>query len=116
MMTDATDGAKALMKSFVERIERLNEETKVLADDKRDVYAEAKSMGFHVKALKEVIKRRGKNPNEVAEEDVMVDTYLHALGMDTGTIARVRSGSLDEILHGTNDFPSDMINIEEDAA
>jgi len=69
------------LKAFVERIERLDEEAKALNDDRKDVYGEAKSMGFDTKILKKVIALRRKDDQERMEEDLILDTYLQALGM-----------------------------------
>jgi uncharacterized protein (UPF0335 family) len=71
------------LRSIVERIERVEEEIKALNDDKRDIYAEAKSNGFDVKALKAVVARRRKDPNEVEEFDAVVETYLAELKRGT---------------------------------
>ena len=73
--------AKDQLKSFVERIERLEEEKKTLADDIRDVYAEAKSAGFDVKALRAVIRLRKQDEDERKEQEAILDVYLTALGM-----------------------------------
>ena len=73
--------AKDQLKAFVERIERLEEEKKAIADDVRDVYAEAKGNGFDVKALRAVVKLRKQDVNERKEQEAILETYLHALGM-----------------------------------
>jgi uncharacterized protein (UPF0335 family) len=73
--------AKDQLKAFVERIERLEEEKKALSDDIRDVYAEAKGNGFDVKALRSVIRIRKQDKDEREEQEAILDTYLHALGM-----------------------------------
>lgn len=75
--------AVAQLKSFLERVERLEEERKILGDDIRLVYAEAKAAGFVPKAIREMIKRRRKDPSELAEEDTVLETYMHAAGMKT---------------------------------
>ncbi|CDZ67650.1 UPF0335 protein [Neorhizobium galegae bv. orientalis] len=72
------------LRAFVERIERLDEEAKALNDDRKDVYGEAKSMGYDTKILKKVIAIRRRDPQEVIEEDLILDTYLQALGMIEG--------------------------------
>ncbi len=77
----ATRFAKDQLKAFVERIERLEEEKKAIADDIRDVYAEAKGNGFDVKALRTIIRLRKQDKDERAEQEAILDTYLHALGM-----------------------------------
>lgn len=73
--------ARDQLKAYVERIERLDEEGKAISDDKADVYGEAKSMGFDTKILKKVIALRRKDPQQRMEEDLILETYLHALGM-----------------------------------
>jgi len=73
--------AKEQLRAFVERIERLEEEKKATQDDIKDVYAEAKGNGYDVKALREVISLRKQDANERQEEQAVLETYLHALGM-----------------------------------
>ena len=73
--------AKNQLKSYVERVERLEEEKKATADDIRDVYAEAKGVGYDVKALRAVVKRRKQDASELAEHEAVVETYMLALGM-----------------------------------
>ncbi len=77
----ATKFAKDQLKSIIERIERLEEEKKVIADDIRDVYAEAKGNGFDVKALRTIVRMRKQDSQERAEEETILETYLQALGM-----------------------------------
>jgi uncharacterized protein (UPF0335 family) len=69
------------LRSLVERIERLEEERKALGSDIKDIYAEAKSAGFDVKVLRQLIQIRRKDANEVEEQETMLDTYRRALGM-----------------------------------
>ena len=69
------------LKSFVERIERLEEEKKGIADDIRDVFAEAKGQGFDTKIMRQVIRLRKKDVAERQEEEALLDLYMHALGM-----------------------------------
>jgi uncharacterized protein (UPF0335 family) len=73
--------AKDHLRAFVERIERLEEEKKALSDDIRDVYAEAKGNGFDVKAMRIIVRMRKQDKNERAEQEAIVETYMHALGM-----------------------------------
>jgi uncharacterized protein (UPF0335 family) len=73
--------AKDHLKAFVERIERLEEEKKAIADDIRDVYGEAKSSGFDVKALRTVVRLRKQDVEERKEQEAILETYLHSLGM-----------------------------------
>lgn len=67
------------IRSFVERIERLEEEIKGLSDDKKDIYAEAKGEGFDVKILREVVRLRKQDKEEREEHETLLDVYLHAL-------------------------------------
>jgi uncharacterized protein (UPF0335 family) len=73
--------AKDQLKSIVERVEKLEEEKKAIADDIKDVFAEAKVHGFDVKALRTIVKMRKQDANERAEEEAILETYMHALGM-----------------------------------
>ena len=68
------------LQSLIERIERLNEEKDEILADIRDVFAEAKSAGYDVKAMREVIKLRKKTEAERQEDDYLVETYRKALG------------------------------------
>jgi uncharacterized protein (UPF0335 family) len=77
----ATRFAKDRLKAFVERIERLEEEKKATSDDIRDVYAEAKGTGFDTKALRTIVRLRKLDMDERREQQEVLDTYLHALGM-----------------------------------
>ena len=67
------------LRSFVERIERLEEEIKALSDDKKDIYVEAKGEGFDVKILREVVRLRKQDEKERDEHDSLLDVYMHAL-------------------------------------
>ncbi len=69
------------LKSFIERIERLEEEKKALMEDIRDVYAEAKSTGFDTKVMRQVIRLRAQDANDRMEQEELLDIYKHALGM-----------------------------------
>ncbi len=77
----ATRFAKDQLKAIIERIERLEEEKKAIADDIRDVYAEAKGNGFDVKALRTIVRLRKQDANERQEEETILETYMQALGM-----------------------------------
>ena len=78
---DTTRFAKDQLRAVVERIEHLEEEKKAISDDIRDVYAEAKGNGYDVKALRKVIRLRKQDKDERAEEEAILETYMHALGM-----------------------------------
>lgn len=80
-MSDAGGVARDQLRAFVERIERLEEEKKTISDDIKDVYAEAKGTGFDTKALRKVVALRKIDKDERMEQEAILDTYLHALGM-----------------------------------
>ena len=69
------------LRSLVERIERMEEERRVIGSDIKDIYAEAKSAGFDPKVLRQLIRVRRKEAAEVEEQETMLDTYRRALGM-----------------------------------
>lgn len=73
--------AKDQLRSIIERIERMEEEKKTISDDIRDIYAEAKGNGFDVKALRQIVRLRKMDPNDQAEAETILETYMHALGM-----------------------------------
>jgi uncharacterized protein (UPF0335 family) len=76
--------AKGKLKSFVERIEKLEEEKKAIADDIREVYSEAKTDGFDVKALRAVIRLYRQDSEERREHEALVDLYRDAIGLGGG--------------------------------
>jgi len=80
-MKDFEGSSKEHLRAFIERIERLEEEKKAIADDIREVFAEAKSMGFDVKAVRKILSIRKKEPHIREEEEAVLQTYLVALGM-----------------------------------
>lgn len=65
--------------SYVQRVQRLQEEKRTIEDDIKEVYAEARANGFDVKVLRAVVKHLGKDENEVAEFDAIFDLYLQAV-------------------------------------
>jgi uncharacterized protein (UPF0335 family) len=69
------------LKAFVERIERLEEEKKALAEDIRDVYSEAKSTGFETKIIRKIVSLRKMNVEKRREEEELLELYLTAIGM-----------------------------------
>jgi uncharacterized protein (UPF0335 family) len=73
--------AKDQLKAVIERIERLEEEKKTTSDDIREVYAEAKINGFDVKALRSIVRLRKLDTDERKEQEAVLETYMHALGM-----------------------------------
>jgi len=70
------------LRLFIERIERLEEEKKGMADDIRDVYAEAKSQGFDSKTMRAIVRLRKLEKNARQEADALLETYRVALGID----------------------------------
>ncbi|MCE7028353.1 DUF2312 domain-containing protein [Jiella avicenniae] len=80
-MSDVNGVAQDQLRSFVERIERLEEEKKTISDDIKDVYAEAKGNGFDTKVLRRVISLRKQDADERNEQEAILDLYLQALGM-----------------------------------
>jgi uncharacterized protein (UPF0335 family) len=70
------------LKSYIERIERLDEEKAVLTADIRDVFAEAKGNGFCSKAMRAVLKQRKMDREERAEQEALLDLYKRAIGME----------------------------------
>ena len=80
-MSEAHSVARDQLRSLIERIERLEAERKSIADDIRDIFAEAKSRGYDPKIMRKVIAIRKKDAHEQAEEEALLDTYLIALNM-----------------------------------
>jgi len=70
------------LRSFIERIERLEEEKKTISDDVKDVYAELKAQGFDAKAVRTIIRLRKQEDHERQEEEAMIQLYKDALGMN----------------------------------
>ncbi len=80
-MTDVGGIDNNRLRSLIERIEHLEEEKKALAGDIRDVFAEAKSAGFDVKIMREVLKLRKMNAADRDEQESLLDTYRRALDL-----------------------------------
>jgi len=79
--TDVGGIAGERLKSFIERIERLEEEKRALAEDIKEVYAEAKGTGFDTKIMRQLIRIRKRDQDELDEEETLLDVYKRALGM-----------------------------------
>ena len=73
--------AQDQLRAFVERIERMEEEKKAIADDIKEIYAEAKGNGFDTKVLRQVIRIRKQDRNERLEQEAILELYMSALGM-----------------------------------
>lgn len=80
-MSDIQGSTRDQLRAFVERIERLEEEKAALANDIREVYAEAKAMGFDAKTLRTVVRLRKQDMHERQEQEALLATYMVALGM-----------------------------------
>ncbi len=80
-MQDTT--SQRQLRAFIERIERLEEEKAALTADIREVYAEAKAQGFDPKVMRQVIRLRKQDDTERQEQEALLATYMHALGMLT---------------------------------
>ena len=83
-MADETVAAGQL-RALIERIERLEEEKKSIADDIKDVYGEAKANGFDTKVLRQVVRIRKQDQAERQEQEALLDLYLGAIGLGTGS-------------------------------
>ncbi|MCM8558433.1 DUF2312 domain-containing protein [Sphingomicrobium sediminis] len=77
------DGAIAAdqLKLLIERIERLEEEKKAIADDVKDVYAEAKANGYDTKIMRKIVALRKMERHELQEQDALLETYRAAVGL-----------------------------------
>lgn len=80
-MSSATKQAKDAVRTYIERVERLEEEKKALAEDIKSIYAEAKAAGFDTKALRTIVRMRKQDTNERHEQEAILETYMHAIGM-----------------------------------
>ncbi|MBL8576617.1 MAG: DUF2312 domain-containing protein [Mesorhizobium sp.] len=85
MADDITETSQTVaagqLRAFIERIERLEEEKKTIADDIKEVFAEMKGTGFDTKAVRKIIRLRKQDQAERQEEEAILDLYLAALGM-----------------------------------
>ncbi|MDG1471236.1 GapR family DNA-binding domain-containing protein [Pseudosulfitobacter sp. SM2401] len=86
-MTDTATNAESYrvtadeLRQFVERVERLDAEKKDLAEQQKEVMAEAKSRGYDTKVLRKIISLRKRDQNDIAEEEAILEMYKEALGM-----------------------------------
>jgi uncharacterized protein (UPF0335 family) len=88
-MPDVGGIAGERLKSFIERIERLEEEKRALAQDIKEVYAEAKGTGFDTKTMRQIVKIRKMDQDELDEQETLLDVYKRALGMTAGALTEV---------------------------
>ena len=80
-MTDVGGIASERLQSFVERLERLEEEKAALSEDIKEVYSEAKSGGFDIKIMRQIVRLRKMNTADRREQEELLDLYQNALGM-----------------------------------
>ena len=80
-MTDVGGIASERLQSFVERLERLEEEKTALSEDIKEVYSEAKSGGFDIKIMRQIVRLRKMNTADRREQEELLDLYKNALGM-----------------------------------
>jgi uncharacterized protein (UPF0335 family) len=80
-MPDVGGVAGAQLKSFIERVERLEEEKRAFGEDIKEVYAEAKGTGFDTKIMRQIIKIRKMDKDEHDEQESLLDLYMRAIGM-----------------------------------
>jgi uncharacterized protein (UPF0335 family) len=80
-MPDVGGIAGERLRSFIERIERLEEEKRTLAEDIKEVFAEAKGSGFDAKIMRQIIKIRRMDKDDLDEQETLLDIYMRALGM-----------------------------------
>jgi uncharacterized protein (UPF0335 family) len=84
-MSDVGGVAGDQLRSYIERIERLEEEKATLANDIKEVFAEAKGNGFDVKIMRQILKLRKMEEADRSEQEELLDIYKRALGMDTSS-------------------------------
>lgn len=80
-MSDDANATDDRLRLLIERIERLEEEKKGIADDIRDVYAEGKAVGYDVKIMRQIVRLRKMQPNDRQEMEMLIETYKAALGL-----------------------------------
>ncbi len=91
-MPDIGGIAGERLKSFIERIERLEEEKRALAEDIKEVYSEAKGAGFDVKTMRQIVRLRKMDEDDRDEQEALLDTYLRAIGMKPDRAGRRAAG------------------------
>ena len=90
-MPDVGGIAGAQLKSFIERIERLEEEKRALSEDIKEVYAEAKGNGFEPKIIRQIVKIRKMDKDQRDEEESLLELYMRALGMMPASAGEARA-------------------------
>ena len=87
-MTDTVGVAGDRIRSFIERVEHIEEELKALSEGKKEVFSEAKGEGFDVKVLKEILKLRKQDKDERDEQDSLLDLYMRAMEEAPAPVAK----------------------------
>ena len=80
-MTTLHDNAQRQLKQYIEQVERLEEDKQGIAADIRDKYSEMKANGYDTKVVRQLVKLRKLSPNDREEQDAVLHTYMHAVGM-----------------------------------
>jgi len=80
-MSEDTNATDDRLRLLIERIERLEEEKKGIGDDIKDVYSEAKAVGYDPKIMRQIVRLRKMKPDDRSEQDMLLETYKNALGM-----------------------------------
>jgi len=81
MTEEPGHNSKEQLRSIVVRVEKLEEDKKAISDEIKDVFAEAKGVGFDVKALRTIVRMRKQDANERAHQEAVLESYMQALGM-----------------------------------
>ena len=81
-MSAAPEGHNGQLLAFVERIERMHEERKAIADDISEIYTDMKSTGFDAKIIKKIVADRAKDPDKLREERELYELYAASIGFD----------------------------------
>ena len=82
MAREPERGSNERLRLLIERVERLNEEKKGISDDIKDVFAEAKAVGYDAKIMREIIRLRKMKPDDLKERNALLQTYADELGLD----------------------------------
>jgi uncharacterized protein (UPF0335 family) len=90
-MPDVGGIAGERLKSFIERIERMEEERRALGEDIKEVYAEAKGDGFDPKIMRQIVRIRKRDQDDLDEEESLIELYKRALGMLPGSAEQPRA-------------------------
>lgn len=103
------------LKQFIERIERLEEEKKTIAEDIKEVFAEAKGTGFDVKIMREIIKLRKKDQADLEAAEYLLDIYKRAMGMlpQMDLFEDKKTNNIETILSDMSQATKDMVQLKK---